>query len=387
MEAPIDGGLTAEPTPAVRTFTQILSKVSPSSEDKHGGKKPNKLQKKNRAPSGVNPSAHSSMHSLTGVDNPPSPMPQPALPHYHPSGSREILQSSNNNTVSSRNSGVTLKPSMSPSASFKSHSTATEYSETEQAEEVHREEKRSFWKSNKRNDNKATPTASQTDLHGNVPGADKSISSFGSSGWGGRQSFQHDSLQGSETSMPYNIPEEDEEHGNKKSRFGFFKRHEQKDRSDRKARAQSPPGSTSEFKAPQALVRPGGVPAGRGRSMDIPRTATSERLSDVTPTGTSPNPLVTSTPTPTPTPQNHDPTSQAAPAARMPHRTPHDALVAQNPHPNSEAAPSAQAPRPISHGSPNTNVPRSEPSAQPHYQSLIPPLPSDASPPNANPPA
>lgn len=350
MEGPVDSGLSVEPTPAVRTFTQILSKVSPSSDDR--GRKPNKLQKKSRVPSSANPSAQSSTYSLTGPsagqENPPSPRPHPVTPHYHPAGSKEVLQSYNADTISSRNSGVTLKPSMSPSASFRSHSTATEYSETEQAEDVHREEKRSFWKSHKRSESKATPTASQTDLHGSVPGADKSMSSFGSSGWGGRQSFQHDSHQGSDTSMPYNIPAETKEYGDKKSPFGWFrdKRHEHKERADKKHRAQSPPGSSSELMAPQSLVRPGDGPIGRGKSMDIPRTATSEGSSDVTPTGTSPNPLAT------PTPQKPKP-------------SPHVPSAVQT----SQAAPSTQ-------------VPVAEPSPQPHYQSLIPPLPSDPSPPN-----
>ncbi|KAF2678611.1 RhoGAP-domain-containing protein [Lentithecium fluviatile CBS 122367] len=299
MEGAVDSGPAVEPTPAVRTFTQILSKVSPSSDDKQLGRKPNKLQKK-RIPS-ANPSAHSSTHSLTGAqtgyDAPPSPLPQPLVPHSHPTGSKEIPHSHNADTVSSRNSGVTLKPSMSPSASFRSHSTATEYSEAEGADEPSKDEKRKFWKSHKRGESRATPTASQTDLHGSVPGGDKSMSSFGSSsGWGGggRRSLQYDSHQSSDISVPYGADSKD--HGEKKSPFDWFqkKRQEHKERADKKSRAKSPPGSTSD------LMRPKDDLAVRGRSMDVPRPTASQDSSDVTPTGTSPNPLAMTSPPPKP---------------------------------------------------------------------------------------
>ncbi|KAF2468976.1 RhoGAP-domain-containing protein [Lindgomyces ingoldianus] len=298
IEGPLDppAAIGSEPTPAVRTFTQILSKVSPSSDERKDGRKPNKLQKKQRLPSSANPSAHSSTHSLTGftpgLDSPPSPLP-PSVPQYHPSGSKEMLQSYNSDTVSSRNSGATLKPSMSPSASFRSHSTATEYSEAEATDEPPKEEKKSFWKSHRRGESKATPTASQTDL-GSVPGAEKSMSSFGSSSaWGGRRSLQFDSHQGSETSVPYGGETKEHE---KKGPLNWFreKRQEHKEREAKKQLAKSPPGSTSDLHAPQHLGRPNEGLAVRGKSMDIPRTAVSEGSkgsSDVTPTATSPKPL------------------------------------------------------------------------------------------------
>ncbi|KAF2113039.1 hypothetical protein BDV96DRAFT_601826 [Lophiotrema nucula] len=301
MEGPIDTGPNAEMSPAVRTFTQILSKVSPSSEEKKDGRKPNKLQKRQKMPSSANPSAHSSTHSLTGasagLDSPPSPLP--AMPHFPPGVSKDVAHAYNSDTVSSRNSGATLKPSMSPSASFRSHSTATEYSETEHAEEHPREdkEKRSFWKSHKRGESKATPTASQTDL-GSVPGAEKSMSSFGSSSGYGRRSLQFDSHQGSEISMAQGAEAKERE---KKSPFGWFreKRAEHKEKEAQKLKAKSPPGSTSDLLGTQGLGRPQESLAVRGKSMDIPRSANSEGSkgsSDVTPTATSPQPLPKLTP-------------------------------------------------------------------------------------------
>jgi GTPase-activating protein SAC7 len=313
MEGPVDSGTPVELTPAVRTFTQILSavKVSPSGEEKKDGRKPNKLQKRQRGANSANPSAHSSTHSLTGanigLDAPPSPLPPLPTTHNHPT-----------DTVSSRNSGATLKPSMSPSASFRSHSTATEYSEAEQPqEEPLKEEKRSFWRSHKRGESKATPTASQTDLSGSIPGADKSMSSFGSSsGWGGRRSLQYDSHDARDMSMPYGSPESKEHE--KKGISGWFHglRQEHKEREAKKQRAKSPPGSASDLLAQQNLGRPNVQEsfAVRGKSMDVPRSDPpqgEERKGsdDVTPTGTSPNPPLATVLPPTPSTSTSPPTN------------------------------------------------------------------------------
>lgn len=281
IEGPVDTGPAAEPSAATRTFTQMLSKVaaSPSSD----GRKPNKLQKK-RLPGGAIPSAQSSTHSLTGGDSiapgqqSPLQPPQPPFAHGYAqaSGSKEALPSYNNDTVSSRNSGTTLKPSMSPSASFRSHSTATEYSEADPNEEA-KDEKRSFWKAHKRGDSRATPTASQTDLHGSVPGADKSMSSFGSgsgAGAGSRRSLQYDSQRGPDVLTTYGSPP-DQDRPEKKGGISdwFHKmRQDHKERSDKKERAKSPPGSSNLLPAPQNLMSATDGHAGRGRSMDIPRS-------------------------------------------------------------------------------------------------------------------
>lgn len=195
---------------------------------------------------------------------------------------------------------MTLKPTMSPSASFRSHSTATEYSEAEGADEQTKDERRRFWKGHRRGESKATPTASQTDLHGSVPGGDKSMSSFGSStGFGGgRRSLQYDSHQSSEVSMPAGA--DGKEHSERKSPFEWFqkKRQEHKDRADKKYRAKSPPASTTDLISPPGTVRPRDDLAVRGRSMDVPRPTASQDSSDVTPTGTSPKPLVMASPPP-----------------------------------------------------------------------------------------
>ena len=312
LETPVDSGPSVEPTPAVRTFTQILAKVSQSPSDVKDGKdkdgrKPNKLQKK-RLPSGQIPSAHSSTTSLTGqlasldaisvAPAPSSPLFPPHAPfasQSHASGSKEALQNTSNETFSSRQSGTTLKPSMSPSASFRSHSTATEYSEAELndepplVKEEREKEKRSFWKGHKRGESKATPTASQTDLHGSVPGGDKSMSSFGSSsGWatGGRRSGQFDS---SEASMVFGSPPDGDRSSDKKGTFDWFHkmRQDHRERADKRERTKSPPGSMNNPPLPQNLRQPRENLSFRDRSTDPPRT-TSEISNDITPTGSSP---------------------------------------------------------------------------------------------------
>jgi hypothetical protein len=310
MEAPIDSSPSTESTPVVRTFTQILGKsgASPEAKESKEHRKPNKLQKK-RIPNAVSQSTHSSTHSLGGGDSafggsqiapgPPSPLhpPQPpfAQGQSQASSSKEALHE----TGSSRTSGNTLKPSMSPSASFRSHSTATEYSETEQAEEQIKEEKRSFWKGHRRGESRATPTASQTDLTGSVPGADKSMSSFASSsGWtgGGRRSMQYESNQSSETSMVFGSPP-DHDKSEKKSPLDWFhkRRQDHKERADKRERAKSPPGSSSHLPQPLNLTQPTEMFTARGRTSDLPYSTDetqpkADRSSDVTPTDTSPNP-------------------------------------------------------------------------------------------------
>ncbi|KAF2851370.1 RhoGAP-domain-containing protein [Plenodomus tracheiphilus IPT5] len=296
LEGPLDSGPSAELTPAVRTFTQILSKVaaSPPSDSKDE-RRPKKLQKK-RGPHGAIASAHSSTHSLTGgeigfggsqvLPGLESPLQPPYPPFAHgqsqASGSKEGLHSYNSDTISSRHSGTTLKPSMSPSASFRSHSTATEYSEAEQADEVlPKEERRSFWKGHKRGESRATPTASSTDLYGSVPGGDKSMSSFASSSGntgGGRRSLQYDSNPSSETSVIYGSPP-DQDRSEKNGAFGWFHKMRQghQERVDKKERAKSPPGSFSRLPPPQSLMQPLTDPTTRGRTMDATHAAENTR--------------------------------------------------------------------------------------------------------------
>ncbi|KAL1798012.1 hypothetical protein ACET3X_004618 [Alternaria dauci] len=338
IEAPIDSGPSVELTPAVRTFTQILAKVaaSPPNESKESkdGRKPNKLQKK-RMPNSVSMSAHSSTHSLGGSDSgfggqfsqgPPSPLQPPSLPFAQ--GQSQASSSRDNLPDSSRASGNTLKPSMSPCASFRSHSTATEYSETEQLDDQPKEEKRSFWKGHRRGESKATPTTSTTDLHGSVPGGDKSMSSFASSsGWttaggGGRRSMQYDTNQSSDSILFGSSPP-DHDKSDKKGAFDWFhkRRQDHKERVDRRERAKSPPGSSSHLPPTQNIMQSPESLIARGRTSEVPMpNSTTEEMptkmdksSDVTPTGMSPTP-------PPPPPQNVPAPTASASASPKPAR-------------------------------------------------------------------
>lgn len=404
LEAPVDSGSSVEPTPAVRTFTQILAKVSQSPSDVKDGKdkdgrKPNKLQKK-RLPSGQIPSAHSSTTSLTGqlasldaisvAPAPASPLFPPQAPFAsqpHASGSREVLPPSSNETFSSRNSGNTLKPSMSPSASFRSHSTATEYSEAELNEEPplvkeekeKEKERRSFWKGHKRGESKATPTASQTDLHGSVPGGDKSMSSFGSSsGWatGGRRSGQFESNQTPESSMVFGSPPDGDRSSDKKGTFDWFHkmRQDHRERADKRERAKSPPGSLSNPPLPQNLTRPRDNFPVRDRSTDAPKSL-SEVSNDVTPTGSSPAAQTTSSTPETrqqssPVAAHSQPQQTVGNTAGPPPATANPVPVAIPEEPVAQPAPAAPA---LKHEDSSTTIqPATQPTAQPSTEPSSP---------------
>lgn len=304
-----EGSFSADPTtPALdqmtgasRTFTQIFSRVSPQSEEKRDRNKPNKLQKKNRIGGSTTASAHSSTHSLSGhgvgLDSPPSPLPS-ALSHgFAPSSSREGFHGAGNDSTPSRISGATLKPSMSPSASFRSHSTATEYSEAEVGDEPQdylepgeKKEKRR-WGRHKREESRTTPTASETNF-GSIAGAEKSMSSISSAGRG-RRSLQVDSTQGSDTSsLPFITGESGNgKEGEKKGPINWFKEkfHDRKEREAEKNRAKSPPGSMVDLTGSvQSLSRPTEGLSTKRKSMDVPRAPNSEELADITSTTAPP---------------------------------------------------------------------------------------------------
>lgn len=264
---------------AARTFTQIFGKPSPQSEEKKDLRRPNKLQKR-RMPSSANPSAHSSTQSLSGppigFESHPSPLP-PGLGPGPASSSRELFHS---DSVPLKPSGATLKPNTSPSASFKSHSTATEYSEAEGGDDAQGQFDAGDKKEKRRRRpyrhevDKSTPTGSEPNF-GSIAGAEKSMTSIGSAGRG-RKSLQLDSTYGSETS---NLPLVPSEIGNgreseKKGPINWLreKMHERKEREAEKQRAKSPPGSTVDLMgSSHNLSRPIERLPARGKSMDVPR--------------------------------------------------------------------------------------------------------------------
>ena len=127
LVVPGGSGIT---TPGVKTtFKEFLSGKSPPSD----GRKPNKLQKK-RLPGSQNPSANSSSQSLevpTGADQlsigastaSNAPLLGPGRDQLLPPFTQLATPTKQPPT---QTAGGELKPNMSPTASFRSHSTATE---------------------------------------------------------------------------------------------------------------------------------------------------------------------------------------------------------------------------------------------------------------------
>lgn len=293
-----EGSFAGEPTTPIgepisttpRTFTQIFGKPSPQSEEKKDVRRPNKLQKR-RMPSSANPSAHSSTQSLgglpTGLESHPSPLP-PGLGPGLASSSREL----HSDSVPLKPSGATLKPSTSPSASFRSHSTATEYSEADGGDDAQGQFDTSDKKEKRRRRphrhevGKLTPTGSEPNF-GSIAGAEKSMTSIGSAGRG-RKSLQLDSTYGSETSNLTLVPSEigNGRESEKKGPINWFreKMHERKEREAEKQRAKSPPGSTVDLTgSSHNLSRPMERLPARGKSMDVPRVTRTEEAVESAP--------------------------------------------------------------------------------------------------------
>jgi hypothetical protein len=125
------------------------------------------------------------------------------------------------------------------------------------------------------------------------------MSSFGSSsGWGAgsRRSLQYDSHQNSDLSTAYGSPPDSDKPEKKGSAFDWFHkmRHDHKERSDKRERAKSPPGSSSYMPAPHNLRAPQDNPNGRGRSMDVPRP-TAEGSNEAPPMGYGSHPPIAPT--------------------------------------------------------------------------------------------
>jgi hypothetical protein len=188
------------------------------------------------------------------------------------------------------------------------------------------------------------------------------MSSFGSSsGWGGggRRSLQYDSHQSSDLSVPYGESKE----GAEKKKIGPLawldrKRQEHDERKDKKNRAKSPPGSSSELATPYGLLSPKLEPTSRGRSMEMPSNMSNHELrsrqdsSDVTPTGTSPNPLTTTPPALQPAKQPPQ-LQREEEQKRMPL-----ALQQQQPDPNTLQTPQPPEQRLQQQPAPETSAPQ-----------------------------
>lgn len=234
-----------------RSFSSMFQSSPHSDNESKEKRRPNKLQKK-RAPS-TNPSAASSTNSLHGshVGGPPSPLPGGVAagtplkdqgPYIAP-----IAENSPPKATASANP---LEPSMSPSASMRSHSTVSGgYSEAEHgddstaAENAEKERKRGWRISHRKEGSKPL---NENNL-GSVSGAEQSMSSVSSKG--GRKSLSLDPTEASSSTAVWTDRE-----GDKKNPFDWFrgKIAERKEREEAKQRAKSPPSNRIDPSSPSS---------------------------------------------------------------------------------------------------------------------------------------
>lgn len=269
-----------------RSFSSMFQSSPHSDTEGKEKRRPNKLQKK-RAPS-TNPSAASSTNSLHGshAGGPPSPLPPgvaagtPIKDHGH--NISPIAETSPPKATTSANP---LQPSMSPSASMRSHSTVSGgYSEAEHgddataAENAEKEKKRHWRGTHRKEGSKPANEA----YFGSISGAEQSMSSVSSKG-GRKSPTTTDPSEASNSTLVWNEPKE----GDKKANpIGWFrsKLTERKEREDAKHRAKSPPNNRVDPSSPTSGSERHRSTSSltafthhrRGRSADFPRATSHE---------------------------------------------------------------------------------------------------------------
>ena len=281
---------TASANTPARTFTSMFNRSPTSEAEKKEIRKPNKLQKK-RIPGSANHSAHSSSHSLHGVEgeNPLSPggssaallQGDPSKEHHAPSEPSQAVH---------RSTGASLKPTLSPTNSFNSHSSMTDYSEHDFSGEggsrPDRERKKRRWRlgsPSRRRDKESKDLSSE---HPAVAGQEhRSTTSVGSTSRA-LQAMNVDSMtepipeaQATPTHPSHISTEPVSKDGEKKGPIDWFRgklqerreREEEKAR-ERKERGKTPPrGESSNARQSIGQAPDGFRGENRGRSMDVAR--------------------------------------------------------------------------------------------------------------------
>lgn len=263
-----------------RSFSSMFQSSPHSDSENRERRRPNKLQKK-RAPS-TNPSAASSTNSLHGshVGGPPSPLPPGAAAGTpvkdHGQHITPIAETSPPKATTSANP---LQPSMSPSASMRSHSTVSggnseaEHGDDAPTPENAEKEKKRHWRVSHRKE--ASKPINEVNL-GSVSGAEQSMSSVSSKG--GRKSL---SIDPNEVSSSMSVWSDSKDADKKAGPIGWFrgKLAERKEREEAKERAKSPPNNRVDPSSPiserQGHRSTSSLAAltqhRRGRSVDLPR--------------------------------------------------------------------------------------------------------------------
>ncbi|EKG16805.1 hypothetical protein MPH_06008 [Macrophomina phaseolina MS6] len=298
-----------------RSFSSMFQSSPHSDSENKEKRRPNKLQKK-RAPS-TNPSAASSTNSLHGshVGGPPSPLP-PGVAAGTPvkDHGQHISPIAETSPPKATTSANPPQPSMSPSASMRSHSTVSggnseaEHGDDAAAAENAEKEKKRHWRISHRKE--ASKSVNETNL-GCVSGAEQSMSSVSSKG--GRKSL---SVEPNETSSSAHVWSEGKDGDKKAGPIDWFrgKLAERKEREEAKQRAKSPPNNRADPSSPiserQGHRSTSSLAAltqhRRGRSVELPRKSdppnSLETKEEVKPAGLIPPKTESEEVTPTQTP-------------------------------------------------------------------------------------
>ncbi|KAL9091655.1 MAG: hypothetical protein Q9165_004731 [Trypethelium subeluteriae] len=280
-------------TPA-RTFTSMFNRSPTSENEKKEIRKPNKLQKK-RIPGSNNHSAHSSSHSLHAVEGERAMSPvgsSAAL--LQGEATKEQSASTEASNVPHRSTGANLKPTLSPTNSFNSHSSVTDYSEHDYSGDPHarpeREKRKHRWRRGSPN-RKRDHESKDISEHAPLAGTDhRSTTSVGSTSRA-LQAMNVDTVHPAPTegqATPTHVLHTSSEPANKdpekRGPIDWFrgKLQERREREGEKAREKEKRGKTpprGETSVPRQSM--GQAPDGlrgdnRGRSMDVPRKDEAE---------------------------------------------------------------------------------------------------------------
>ena len=271
-------------TPA-RTFTSMFNRSPTSETEKKDIRKPNKLQKK-RLPGSTNHSAHSSSHSLPAVEG-ERPMSEVGSSAALPQEDTAKEQAVGASDAPHRSMGVNLKPTNSPTNSFHSHSSVTDYSEHDYSGEpgskAKREGKKRRWRRGSPHLHRDKESRDLSSEHAPLAGPEhRSTISVGSNSRNMQAPIPETQVT---SAAPTHVSSEPtSKDAEKKGPIDWFRgklqerreREEEKNR-EKKERGKTPP--RGEASAPRQSMGQAPDSLGgdsRGRSMDVPRKNEAE---------------------------------------------------------------------------------------------------------------
>ena len=277
-------------TPA-RTFTSMFNRSPTSEPEKKEVRKPNKLQKR-RVPDSTNHSAHSSSHSLH--EHPMSPSESSAVLLQGDTTKEKPVPMEASETPH-RSTAANLKPTISPTNSFNSRSSVTDYSEHdatgESGSKLEREHRKRRWRLGSPNRRREKGSKDFSPDHAPLAGTEhKSTTSVGSAS----RALQTGSVETTQTStsesqatasqVPHTSSEPMGRDPEKRGPIDWFrgKLQERREREGEKAREKKERGKTPpRGDASTSRSSMGQAPEGlrgdnRGRSIEVFRKDEAE---------------------------------------------------------------------------------------------------------------